>query len=98
MTSDGLRATSMTDAEREAYEDRMILRRLGFEPGWRPFATIHVVRPEGMRAVERLKRRGLVDYHVQDGIWYVSRSLRTPPRGGATPPRPWPLGGGGSAA
>lgn len=52
------------------------------------FGTAHVVREPGQLAAQRLKRLGLVDYSVQDGIWLVTK---------ATPKRSV-FGGGGDAA
>jgi hypothetical protein len=36
------------------------------------FGAAHVVREPGQQAVLRLKRRGLVDYGVVDGVWVVT--------------------------
>lgn len=85
----------MSDAaERQGYEDKSILQRLGLDSPWadKSVSVIGVIRPSGQAAVMRLADRGLVSWCWGEGKDAGVMLVR---RGADGRTRPYPLGGGG---
>jgi len=85
--------------DRDAYEEKMILQRLGLDSPWagRSMAVIGVVRPAGQAAVQRLAQRGLVTWCWGDGKDAGVMLVRRPADGRTVPYPRNPTGGGAVA-
>lgn len=87
----------MTDPERDAYDEKSILQRLGLDSPWsdRSLSVIGVAHPARQQAVMRLAKQGLVVWSWGEGKDTGIMLVRRPADG--KPPRYPGLGGGAVA-